>query len=288
MRHLINFLIRYSTWFVFAFYVVMSCILLFNNNSYQQSVYLTSANAVSSSLYGVSSDITSYIGLRTINYELQTRNAELTDEVLQLRQQLKIYKGIAGDTIDNKPDARFSYVLATVLNNSIRHPRNYFSIDKGFKEGIRPGMGVVDHNGIVGIVNVAGPHTSRVISLLNVSQLFAVKLKGTSYFGMLSWHGNDPKIAYVEEIPKHVKYKIGEEVVTSGFSTTFPEGINVGTVMGQVHTADDNFITLKVRLSSDFCNLSTVRVIKDILKDELDNLSNYDNRDMKNKSAGNK
>lgn len=284
MRHLINFLIRYSTWFVFAFYVVVSCILLFKNNSYQQSIYLTSANAVSSSIYGVRSDITSYIGLRTVNEELQARNADLTDEVLKLRQELKKYQGIVGDTADDKSDARFDYILATVLNNSTRHPRNYFSIDKGYKDGVHPGMGVVDHNGIIGIVNVAGAHTARVISVLNVTQPFSVKLMGTSYFGMLTWHGTDPSIAYVEEIPKHVRYKIGQKIITSGNSTAFPEGISIGTVMGQVRTDNDNFVTLKVRLSSDFSNLSNVRVIKDILKGELDNLAKYDNRDMKNKS----
>lgn len=281
MRNLLNFLIRYSTWFVFAFYVILSCILLFRNNPYQQSVYLTSANAVSSGIYGVRSDITSYIGLRKTNEDLQANNAELMNRVLELEQEVIKYKGMVGDTVSAGygSDHRFNYILGSVLNNSTRHPRNYFNIDKGYKDGVRPGMGVLDHNGVVGIVNVSGAHTARVISLLNVTQHFSVKLKNTPYVGTLSWRGSDPSIAYVEEIPKHVKYRIGESVVTSGYSNTFPEGIPVGVVIGQVKAPDDNYFTLKIRLASDFQNLTTVRVLKDRLQPELERLSTYDNHD---------
>lgn len=96
------------------------------------------------------------------------------------------------------------------------------------------------------------------------------------YVGSLNWKGGDPAIAYMEEVPRHAKFHIGDTVVTTGFSTTFPYGINVGTVMNRVKTSDDNFYVLKIRLSSDFKELSTVRVIKDIYKTELDSLSNFD------------
>lgn len=280
MRNLLNFIIKYNTWFVFLFYVVLGVTLLFNNNVYQQSVFLTSANSVSSGIYGVTSDVTSYIGLKKTNEELQANNASLLRQVITLRQELKKYKSLSGDTLKTSESNRYHYVLATVLNNSIRHPRNYINIDKGYKDGIRPGMGVVNHNGVIGIVNVAGAHTARVISLLNVTQHFSVKLKDTPYVGTLTWKGNDPSIAYVEEIPKHVKYRIGESVVTSGYSTTFPEGIAVGTIIGQVKAPDDNYFTLKIRLAPDFKNLTSVHVIQDQLKPELDRLSNYDNPDM--------
>lgn len=225
------------------------------------------------------SDITSYVGLKKTNEDLQANNAALVNRVLALEQEVKKYKSLSGDTLSSDMEVRFNYVLASVLNNSTRHPRNYFNIDKGVEDGVRPGMGVMDHNGVVGIVNVCGRHTSRVISLLNVTQHFSVKLKDTPFVGTLSWRGSDPSIAYVEEIPKHVKYRIGESVVTSGYSTTFPEGMPVGTVIGQVKAPDDNYFTLKIRLTSDFQNLTTVRVIKDRLKPELDKLSEYDNPD---------
>lgn len=278
MRNLLNFILTYSKWFVFTFYVLLSLILLFSTNSYQKSVYLTSANAVSGSLYGMANGVSGYFNLREINGELQKSNAYLENEVFNLRTQVADLKSQLSDTLFEKEQKRYDYVLASVVNNSTRHPRNYFTINRGSSDGIRPGMGVVDHNGIVGIVNVVGPHTSRVISILNRTQRFSVKIKGTPFVGSLSWRGLDPKTAYVEEIPRHASYRTGDTIVTSGFSTTFPEGLPVGVIMNKVHCADDNYYIFKVRLTSDFRNLSTVRVINDIYKSELDSLQNFDIR----------
>lgn len=276
MRNLLNFLLKNSTWFVFTFYVLLGCMLLFSGATYHQHVYLTSANAVSSSILEATNSVTGYFNLREINASLQLSNANLENEVLNLRRELAACRSELSDTLRREDSRRFSYVLGTVINNSTRHPRNYFTIDRGYNDGIKPGMGVVDHNGIVGIVNVTGPHTSRVISLLNQTQHFSVKIYKTPFVGSLTWKGNDPNVAYVEEIPRHAKYHVGDTIVTSGFSTTFPEGIPVGTILNRVRSEDDNYYTFKVRLSSDFKTLSTVRVIKDIYKQELDSLATKD------------
>lgn len=284
MRNLLNFIIRYSTGFVFAFYVLLSCILLSYRDDYHASIVLSSANSVSGRVFRTATGISGYFNLKDINTSLQESNAHLENEILNLRDQIAYYRTELSDndstwiSMPGKklPASRYDYVLATVINNSTRHPRNYFTIDKGELDGVKRGMGVVDHNGIVGIVNVSGPHTSRVISILNQTQHFSVKLKGTPFVGSLSWHGGDPGIAYMEEVPRHAKYRTGDTIVTSGFSTTFPYGIMIGTVMNRVKTPDDNFYVLKVRLSSDFKTLSTVRVLKDSYKNELDSLADYD------------
>lgn len=203
-------------------------------------------------------------------------NAMLENEVLNLQKQLAETRSLLSDTVARDDKKRYDYVLATVINNSTRHPRNYFTINRGKADGVQPGMGVVDHNGIVGIVNVCGNHTSRIISLLNESQKFSVRISGTPYVGTLQWRGGDPKVAYMSEIPRHARYQVGDTVITSGYSTTFPEGVMVGTIMNRVRTLDDNFFTFKVRLFPDFNMLSTVRVIKDIYKNELDSLANFD------------
>ena len=276
MRNLLNFIIRYSTWFVFAIYVLLSCILLSHRDDYHASVLLSSANTVTSSVYRAAASVTGYFNLRSINRSLQESNAALENEVLNLRNEIDEYKAAMSDTSRLNDIRRYDYVLASVINNSTRHPRNYFTINRGTRDGVESGMGVVDHNGIVGIVNVAGPHTARVISILNQTQHFSVKLKDTPYVGSLTWKGGDPGIAYMEELPRHAMYHMGDTVVTSGFSTTFPYGLIVGTIMNRVRTADDNFYVLKIKLASDCKTLSTVRVINDFYKAELDSLSTFD------------
>lgn len=281
MRNLLNFIIKYSSWFVFIFYLILSIILLVSNNAYQGSVYLTSANVVSSGIYGTATNITDYFNLRSVNKSLQESNDRLSNEVLNLQHDLAEYKALLGDSAPYATPDRFDYISAAVLNNSVSKPCNYFTINRGSEDGITTGMGVVNHQGVLGIVNVTGLHTSRVISLLNQAQHFSVKLKGTSYVGSLSWKGQDPKIAYMEDVPQHVKYHIGDTVVTSGYSTSFPEGIPVGTVMSKVNMPDNNYNILKIRLITDFRKISAVRIIKDIYKEELDSLTQYDQLEIK-------
>lgn len=254
----------------------MSCVLLFSYNTYHSSIYFSSANSITSSFYGISSDFTGYFGLKKINKSLEENNARLENEVLNLRQQLAEYKTLLADTLSLPNSNRYDYTSATVINNNVRHPNNYFSINRGSEDGIKVGQGVVDHNGVVGIVNATGKHTARVISVLNQEQRFSVKLKDTGYIGSLIWKGDDPSIAYMEEVPRHTLFHIGDTVVTSGYSLSFPENIPVGTVMNRIKGYDDNFYILKLRLTPDFKNLSAVRVIKDNFKESLDELNTRD------------
>ncbi|MCH5230928.1 MAG: rod shape-determining protein MreC [Muribaculaceae bacterium] len=276
MRNLLNFIIRYGAWFIFLIYVILSCVILFSYNVYHSSIYFSSANSISSTLYGATSEVSGYFALRRINKDLEANNALLENEVLNLRHQLAEYKTLHSDTAEFGGVPRYDYVAATVINNNVRHPKNYFSIDKGSADGIAQGQGVVDHNGVVGIVNVTGPHTARIISLLNEAQRFSVKIKNTDFIGSLVWKGGDPNVAYMEEVPRHARYQSGDTVVTSGYSLAFPSNIPIGIIMNRIKGADDNFFILKVRLMPDFKSLSTVRVIKDNFKESVDSLSLHD------------
>lgn len=281
MRNIIAFFVKYGYWFLFAAYMAVSCIWLVSERRFQQSVYLTSANAVTSAFYEVSSNITGYFNLKSINEQLQSRNSSLENEVLNLRAQIEDYKTmLPGDTTFSTPVKRFDYVMAAVINNSTSKPANFFTINRGSRDGIVPGMGVVNHSGVVGIVNVTGRNTARVISLLNETQHFSIKVKGTNSVGTLQWRVGNPQIAYAEEMPRHISYHVGDTIVTSGYSSTFPAGIPVGVILGQVRSADDNFLSLKLRLLPDFSDLSTVRVIKDSFKNEIDSLANFDNTEL--------
>lgn len=276
MRNLLDFIIKYSSAFVFTFLCVISIVLLVTSGSYHSSIWFTSANAVSSKFYKASHGVTDYFNLRTVNTSLHESNARLEKEVLNLKEEIAKYQAIIEDTLDNSSTKRYDYVLANVLNNSTSRPRNYFTIDKGQLDGIKPGMGVVDQNGIVGIVNVTGPHTSRVISLLNISQHISVKFKNSGVVGSLTWKVNDPTTAYMEEVPRHTTFKVGDEIVTSGYSDAFPADIPVGKVMSRIKAENDNFYIFKIKLDSDFENLSSVRILKDNLKNEMDSLQRFD------------
>lgn len=270
MKNLLDFFIKHSAWFVLLLYVILSCVLLFRNNPYQQSVYLTSANAVCATVYQGISSVTDYFHLKGINDDLQERNALLEMELVDLRAQVNDLRMQLPDTLKNQPVLQhFDFVVAHVISNSIAQTNNYITINRGEADGIKAEMGVVDQAGVVGIVNVVGKHSARIISLLNPDMRLSCKLRDTEYFGSMVWEGGDSRYAILEELPKHLTYQVGDTVVTSGYSTVFPEGIIVGVVEGRARKLSDSFVSLKVRLTTNFSQLSTVRVITNDMADEL-------------------
>lgn len=271
MHSLFSFLVRYSSVFVFTFYVIISCVLLFDRNPYHHHVYMTSAGKLASTVYEEANAFTSYFHLRDINEDLQRRNASLEAEVIGLRHQLRSYKeaSYADSMTVTEVLNPYSFIIAHVINNSITRPYNYITIEKGELDGIKPEMGVVDQNGVVGVVNIVAPHSSRIISLLNPNFRLSCRVKGSDSFGSLVWDGRTYEEAVLEELPKHTVFKQGDTIVTSGYSAVFPEGIPVGTVIGKARDANDNFFTLRVKLLTDFSQLSTVRIISNALKEEI-------------------
>ena len=272
MNNLLNFFVKHSAWFIFAVYVILSLVLLFKDNPYQQSVYLTSANTVSAAVYKALNNVTSYFHLRDINESLQERNAALETELIELRNLMNDMALQSPDSLRQPALKQYSFVMAQVISNSISQPNNYITINRGGFDGIKPEMGVIDQNGVVGIVNVVGPHAARVISLLNPHMRLSCKLKGSGFFGSLVWDGKSPQLAVLEELPKHITFNKGDTIVTSGYSAVFPEGIIVGTVEGLARDMSDSFVSLRIRLTTNFSQLSSVRVITNSMKEQIDAL----------------
>ena len=273
MNNLLNFFVKHSAWFIFAIYVILSLVLLFKDNPYQQSVYLTSANRVSAAVYKAFNGVTSYFHLRDINESLQERNAALEMELIELRNQMADMELLSPDSLRHNVKGQYTFVMAQVISNSIAQPNNYITINRGYMDGIQPEMGVIDQNGVVGIVNVVGPHAARVISLLNPHIRLSCKLRGSNFYGSLVWDGKSPQYAMLEELPKHVKYHPGDTIVTSGYSAVFPPGIIVGTIQGPAHgSASDSFVSLRIKLTTNFSQLSSVRVITNSMKEQIDAL----------------
>ena len=272
MNNLLNFFVKHSAWFIFAIYVILSLVLLFKDNPYQQSVYLTSANSLSAAVYKAFNGVTSYFHLRDINESLQERNATLEMELIELRNQMSEQALMSPDSLHQPALSQYTFVMAQVISNSIAQPNNYITINRGYIDGIEPEMGVIDQNGVVGIVNVVGPHAARVISLLNPHMRLSCKLKSNNFYGSLVWDGKSPQYAVLEELPKHVKCHKGDTIVTSGYSAVFPEGIIVGTVEGLARDMSDSFVSLRIKLTTNFSQLSSVRVITNSMKEQIDAL----------------
>ena len=263
MRNLLNFLLKYNHWFLFILLEVISFVLLFRFNHYQHSVYFSSANAVAGKVYEVSGGITSYFHLKSVNEDLLDRIMELEQQNHNLEDALGRHLSDSTElnSIRNLPNTDYQVFKARVINNSLNLVDNYITLNRGSKDGIRPEMGVVDGNGVVGIVYDTSYHYSRVISVLNSKSSISCKIVGSEYFGYLKWEYGDSRYAYLKDLPRHAEFNLGDTVVTSGYSTVFPEGIMIGTVDDMADSNDGLSYLLKVKLATDFGKVSEVRVI---------------------------
>ena len=236
MHNLLAFLTKYYHWFIFLLLEVASGVMLFRYNSYQGSVWISSANAVVGKVYEWQAGLEQY-------FSLVDQNAALTHRNLVLEQQLK------------------SFVQAKVVSNSIDKTDNLITIDRGTEDGVEVDMGVACGTGIVGVVYMTSAHYSIVIPVLNKWSRISCAIRNKGYFGYVTWDGVNPVVAYVDDIPRHAKFKVGEWVETSGYSSIFPKGILIGKIMEISDSPDGLSYRLKINLSTDFSRLRDVCVI---------------------------
>lgn len=266
MKNLLTFVARYYHWFMLLLMEIISGMMLFQYNSYQGSVWFSSANVVVGKVYELDSSIRSFFSLKRVNEELSLRNFYLERQVTQLR---RLYSDLTNDTtIMERQElevlSRFRLVPAKVVSNSLEKTDNFITIDKGRADGVEKDMGVACGNGVVGVVYLTSDHYSVVIPVLNVtSSRISCAIRGRGYFGYLQWYGGNPTVAYVEDIPRHARFKKGDWVETSGYSAIFPQGVLVGKIEKIFNSVDGLSYRLKVRLSTDFGCLRDVYVISD-------------------------
>lgn len=275
MSNLRIFLRKYSYYMLFVLLLVIGMVQLVSYNPFQKSSYARVSLLVSGEVFALTSRIQRYLWLDHTNQTLIERNQALEQELYILRQKWRMASYDSVEFSDNNlPEYPYETYQARVINNSIRLGENFITLNQGSNSGIQPEMGVIDHRGVVGVVVSTSEHFSLVISVLNTKIRFSGKLKNSQYVGSLVWYGESPLYSYLEEIPRNVLFNKGDTVVTSGFSSIFPADLMIGVVEDYTKQKDDNFYSIKVRLSTDFNALDRVRVLSFNSREEQSKLEN--------------
>ena len=270
MKNLIDFFTRYNYWFLFLLLEVISFVLLFQFNSYQGSVWFTSANIVSGKVYEISSKVESFFELSQVNEQLTQRNIYLEQQVKGLQEKLTSATQDSSYLRNNQYQylAGYKLIPAKVVSNSVDKYNNLITIDKGAADGVKKDMGVACGNGVVGTVFMTSEHYSIVIPVLNSQSNISCTIKGRGYFGYLHWKGGDASMAYVDDVPRHARFKLYDTIVTSGYSSVFPPGLLVGKVRHVYNSPDGVSYRLKIKLATDFGSLRDVCVIDNSVMNE--------------------
>jgi len=266
MRNLLAFISRYQFVFLFLIFLVISFVLIYNNNYFQRSRIVSTTGNFTGKFNQLYSNFTDYFDLKRANEQLSAENA-------RLRTMLRMKTRAIPDSLAILENAStMRYISARVISNSVQFRNNYFMIDKGYRSGIQKDMGVVTPNGVVGIIVDVSENFSSGISVLHKDAKISGRIKKNDQLVNISWDGWNYRLGDLQHIPSHVSLVPGDTILTSGNSQIFPEGIIIGTVEYIDDELENLFKKGKIRYSVDYNQLTYVYVVENIRKDEVQRL----------------
>jgi len=258
-------------------FLVFICLELFcikcivSYNPYQGAAYFSTSSRIVGSILAINRSITNYFSLAKTNEELAVENTLLKNQLYQEIQRNKVSSDTSVSILKVR---QFNFSVARVINNTTSHENNFFTLDKGSKDGIGIGMGVVSPRGIAGQIKACSDHFSTAVSILNTKWSVSARIKNTKADGIIQWDDvtRDPSIVKFTNVGRHHKIKIGDTIVTSGYKEAlFPEGMLIGKVIS-IKDEGSAYWNIDVKLATDYTAMDYVFVIKNILKPEKDSL----------------
>lgn len=271
MQNLFQFFARFGTTILFIVLEIICFTLIVRYNSGQKEIFLNSSGFYSGVLLENYNKLVRFYRLSSIADSIARDNARLRAELRFATIDASFKRDSLIDTVYRQ---RYSFISAQVVSNSVNQIDNFITVNKGSAYGVQPGMGVINDAGIVGIVRYTSRDYATVASLLSSQTRISASIKRNGFFGSLVWDNNSTQYMHLTDIPKHADIVKGDSVITSGYSSTFPKGIYIGRVEEVGFESGSSFYDLKVRLATNFNNLSYVYIVLDKSKPQLDSLTN--------------
>lgn len=257
LERLYDTLYKYREYAILTGLVALSFLLMAMNDAPQ----IKRIRAISTVAFGIIQEqlsfIPTYFHLKSENEFLRRNNVELTDEVQRLREakleNLRLHQLLA--LRDQLP---YKLIAAKVVNKTLMLLRNTLTIDAGIEEGIQPQMPVVGDGGLIGMVTSVTQHYAVINILLNTDFRASAKIQRSRVDGIVAWDG---KSLSLKNVPKMRDVKVGDVVVTSEYSSSFPEGFRIGLVSDVSDQPGSLFKSIVVEPGVDFVRLEEVFVV---------------------------
>ena len=268
MQRIISALVRYKNLILYLTLMSLSLFFLGNRSYYHQTQLNKLSLFVSGIFHQSGSAISNYFFLKQKVDRLFEENNRLKKSEL-MRYEDKILSGKASQV-----DFPFEVKKARVIKNSYHLARNYLVINKGSSDGISPDMGVINSNGIVGIVNQVTTNYASVISILNNELRINARFKNKTSYGTLRWTGVSPVEMFLDDVVSMYPVAVGDTIVSGGMSAYYPLGIPIGEVIDVKTPLSQGYHEIKVLLFNDPTQLDYVYVIENLDLDEINKLIN--------------
>ena len=249
MQRILNALLQFRNPILYYFLLGLAISFAYNRSPFHEYNIEKYGFFFSSKLYAARDGISQYFKLSIVNQQLLEENKRLKVNEL-ISSEILLYPAAL------KKTKRFPFNVkkARVLKNSFQNQRNYLTIDIGSIDGVKPEMGVISNNGIIGVVHSVTDHYANVISVLHQDLKINVRATKSPAFGSLVWSGKKPYEFRVEDVVSNANIKIGDTLITGGMSSYFPLGIPIGKIAEINNKKVIDFF-------SDFSQLGFVKVV---------------------------
>lgn len=266
MKNIIGFIRQNFTFFSF---LILQIVSLFMLSSYSKSHQIFFGNWNNA----FAGKVNSYYNEWAYFFDLKATNAKLVAENVALRNQLAqnfvpyettVKSGILILRKDSLEKIRkFFYYPAKVVGNSFTLQKNYITIERGALQGVKKDMAAISPDGsIVGVVVEVNDNYSKIMSLLHRNSKVSAMMKRDRIAGSIEWDGKSPEILSLKNISKSALPKIGDTVLTSPYSSSFPAQLMIGRVTNIVKDPSSNFLTLNIQSATNFYNLEFVYLVE--------------------------
>ena len=187
----------------------------------------------------MSDAVSSFRDSQRLNATLQEENGRLKKELDNLRSaeyRLKLL-----ETENEELQAMAGYKLqrdeltllpARVVGVSLGDLHEFFFLDKGSTDGVRPDMVVTSSAGVTGVVEQVYRHYSRFMLISSNRSRLGVKVlrRESRAVGVLTGPGPNRSLLQAEYFGRDDDVRTGDLLVTSGIGGKYPAGLFIGTV----------------------------------------------------------
>lgn len=269
MQFILRIIVRNGLFLFYLLLAIIAFTFTFRQRVYHKSVVDKAGTEFTGFMDDKISGMTQFIHLDKTNRQLQEENAELRILLEKLKTERSAMHSVR-DSISNPEFHQiYSFIPVEIVNNSVMQTHNMMTINKGSRQGVRPGMGLISSNGVLGFVYKTSDNYARVMSTLNTNTRITAQIKKNQYFGTLIWNGKDPRFLQLQEIPKYIPIEIGDTIETDGKSGAVPGGIMIGTVAESEINELTGGLEIEVKLKEDFARLRYGQVVVNLQRQEI-------------------
>src|SRR5262245_26794995 len=205
-------------------------------------------------------DYINVVGLRSENHDLREQNEKLRLELARQADSANQAQRLQA-LLDFKQRFLATTVAAQVVGSSGTELSRVVYIDKGARQGLRPGMAVITPHGIVGKIRDVYRSSAQVLLMNDASSGVGAILEDSRLHGVVK--GTPAGEVVLAHIMADERVNVGEVLVTSGGDRIFPKGLPVGTV-SEVVRGSDLFLTVRIKPAANLSRLEEVLVITEM------------------------